>query len=475
MSVRTRFAPSPTGHLHVGGARTALFAWLHARHHGGEFALRIEDTDRERSTPEFEAAILEAMAWLGLDYDIGPVYQSRRLERYAQIAEQLLRAGHAYRCYCTREELEALRERQLAAREKPRYDGRCRSRRGPAPSGAAPVVRFRTPLEGEVVVEDLVRGRVRFANDELDDLILVRSDGSPTYNFCVVVDDLDMAVTTVIRGDDHLNNTPRQIHILRALGGALPEYAHVPMILGADGKRLSKRHGDVSVLEYRARGYLPHALLNYLVRLGWSHGDQEVFTRAELAALFDVRQVNRAASVFNPDKLDWLNAHYLREAPPSALAPLLRDALVRMGEDPSCGPDPADAVAAFRERVSTVDELASRAAPYYRAEVRLDEAAVRKHFKRELEPALAGARDALAALPAWTAAAIRDALAHQAAEAGVKFGPLAQLMRVAVTGGDVSPSIDATLVLVGRERTLTRLEHALGQLRASLDGGGGQP
>lgn len=459
MTVRTRFAPSPTGHLHIGGARTALFSWLHARRHGGEFALRIEDTDRERSTAEFEAAILEAMAWLGLDHDVGPVYQSRRMDRYAQLLEELLRSGHAYHCYCTRERLDALRERQLAAREKPRYDGHCRDRSGPAPAGVSPVIRFRTPVGDDVVVQDLVRGPVRFANAELDDLILARSDGTPTYNFCVVVDDLDMGITCVIRGDDHLNNTPRQLHILHALGGAVPEYAHVPMILGADGRRLSKRHGDTSVLEYRERGYLPEALLNYLVRLGWSRGDQEIFGRDELVAQFDVRDVGRAASVFNPDKLDWLNAHYLRSADVQALVPLLRPRLEALGASAD-GPPPEAVIAALRERAVTVDELARKAQVFYRDEVSWNDAAVRKHFRPELADALEQARQAFAALPEWTSQALHDALAGTVQQTGVKLGALAQLLRVASTGTDVSPGIDVTLALVGRERALERIERA---------------
>lgn len=463
MTVRTRFAPSPTGHLHVGGARTALFAWLHARHHSGQFILRIEDTDRERSTAEHEAAIVDAMAWLGLDYDEGPYRQTARLDRYAQVLEELLRAGHAYHCYCSRERLDALRERQLANHEKPRYDGRCRNRTGPPPAGIRPVTRFRTSTDGEVIVPDLIRGPVRFANDELDDLVLARPDGTPTYNFCVVVDDLDMAVSCVIRGDDHLNNTPRQIHILRALGGTLPEYAHVPMILGADGKRLSKRHGDVSVLEYRSRGYLPDALLNYLVRLGWSHADQEIFGRDELVALFDVRDVNRAASVFNPDKLDWLNAQYLRQRDPQALAPLLREQLERLGAT-DAGPPLAEVVVALRERASTLEELARKARVYYQDQVPIDPAAARKHLRPELAPALEAVHRELGKVVQWDSTAIHAAVAAAVAASGVKFGAMAQLLRVLATGAEVSPAIDVTLALVGRERTLARLANAPAQL-----------
>jgi len=312
MTVRTRFAPSPTGYLHIGGARTALFSWLHARRHGGAFVLRIEDTDLERSTAESVNAILEGMTWLGLEYDEGPFSQMDRMERYQEVIQQLIDKGQAYHCYCSRERLDELRAKQMARKEKPRYDGFCRHRTEPPPEGVPPVVRFRNPIEGLVVVDDMIRGRVVFDNNELDDLIIARSDGTPTYNFTVVVDDYDMRITHVIRGDDHLNNTPRQINILRALGAEPPRYAHVPMILGEDGKRMSKRHGAVSVMQYHDDGYLPEAVLNYLVRLGWSNGDQEIFSVDEMVALFDVADVNNSASVFNTGKLQWLNQHYIK-------------------------------------------------------------------------------------------------------------------------------------------------------------------
>jgi glutamyl-tRNA synthetase len=321
--VVTRFAPSPTGMLHIGGVRTALFSWLHARRHGGRFILRIEDTDRERSTEEAVRVILEGMAWLGLDADDAPVYQTHRFARYSAVISQLLAEGKAYRCYCTKEELELLRAGQMIRREKPRYDGRWRDRTD-SKEGVNPVVRFKNPLDGEVVVNDLVHGRVSFRNEELDDLIIARADGTPTYNFCVVVDDMDMGVTHVIRGDDHLNNTPRQMNMFAALGAAVPVYAHVPMILGADGAKLSKRHGAVSVLQYEEEGYLPDALLNYLVRLGWSHGDQEIFSREEMIRLFDIASVNKAASAFNPEKLLWLNQQHLMRADPISIVPYLR-------------------------------------------------------------------------------------------------------------------------------------------------------
>src|ERR1700694_3888948 len=330
MTVVTRFAPSPTGLLHVGGARTALFCWLYARRTGGKFILRIEDTDRERSTEEAVRVILEGMAWLGLDADEGPYYQTQRFDRYREVIRGMLQAGTAYHCYCTKQELDALREQQIARKEKPRYAGICRERSAPRP-GVSPVVRFRNPLDGAVVVQDLVHGPVTFQNAELDDLIIARSDGTPTYNFCVVVDDMDMGVTHVIRGDDHLNNTPRQMNMLLALGAAPPVYAHVPMILGPDGAKLSKRHGALSVLQYQQDGYLPDALLNYLVRLGWSHGDQEVFSREEMIAAFDIRDVNKAASAFDPEKLLWLNQQHIMRAPVGTLAAGLRSRLAPLG------------------------------------------------------------------------------------------------------------------------------------------------
>ncbi|MBL8252543.1 MAG: glutamate--tRNA ligase, partial [Candidatus Competibacter sp.] len=335
--VKTRFAPSPTGYLHIGGARTALFSWLYARRHGGPFVLRIEDTDLERSTPEAVNAILEGMNWLGLDYDEGPFYQTQRFDRYREVLQQLLREDKAYYCYCTREELEALREEQRSRKEKPRYDGRHRDYRGPPRQGIEPVVRFKNPLDGEVVVEDLIRGNIVFQNTELDDLIIARADGTPTYNFCVVVDDMDMGITHVIRGDDHINNTPRQINILKALEAPVPKYGHVPMILGPDGQKLSKRHGAASVMECRDLGYLPEAVLNYLVRLGWSHGDQEIFSLDEMIELFDLEGCNKAASAINPSKLIWLNKHYLKTFDPVHVARHLSWHIGQVGIDPCQG------------------------------------------------------------------------------------------------------------------------------------------
>ena len=460
MTVVTRFAPSPTGLLHVGGARTALFCWLYARRMGGKFILRVEDTDRERSTEEAVRVILEGMAWLGLEADEGPFYQTERFDRYRAVIAGMLEAGTAYHCYCTREELDALREQQIARKEKPRYTGICRERREPRP-GVPPVVRFRNPLEGTTVVEDLVHGPVTFQNAELDDLIIARSDGTPTYNFCVVVDDMDMGVTHVIRGDDHLNNTPRQMNMLRALGAAPPAYAHVPMILGPDGAKLSKRHGAVSVLQYEEDGFLPDALLNYLVRLGWSHGDQEVFTREEMIAAFDIHDVNKAASAFNPEKLLWLNQQHMVRSAPAALVPYLRAQLRRLGLDSDDETLLEGVIVAQRERAKTLKEMAENSRFFFTDELRMDPKAVAKHLTADALAALAKVRARLAALGEWHAGAIHDALNGLATELQVGLGKVAQPLRVAVTGSSVSPPIDATLALLGRERALARLDAAL--------------
>jgi len=457
MAVVTRFAPSPTGLLHLGGVRTALFSWLYARRHGGKFILRIEDTDRERSTDEAVRVILDGMQWLGLESDAGPYFQTQRFERYREVIAQMLAAGSAYRCYCTKQELEAERAQQLARKEKPRYPGTCRARSEPRP-GAESVVRFKNPLEGQVVVEDLIHGAVVFENRELDDLVMARSDGTPTYNFCVVVDDMDMGITHVIRGDDHLNNTPRQMNMLRALGAAPPAYAHVPMILGADGAKLSKRHGAVSVLQYEEEGFLPWALLNYLVRLGWSHGDQEVFTREELIALFDIRDVNKAAAAFNPEKLLWLNQQHMMRAQPAQLVPYLRAQLKRLGLDSDDEALLEGVVVAQRERAKTLKEMAHNSRFFFTEDIELDPKAAHKHLTAAEGPALKEVRARLAALPEWSATAISDVLNALAAERGVGLGKIAQPLRVAVTGSAVSPPIDATLALLGRKRALARLD-----------------
>jgi glutamyl-tRNA synthetase len=460
MTVVTRFAPSPTGMLHVGGVRTALFSWLYARHVGGKFLLRVEDTDRERSTDEAVRVILEGMEWLGLDADEKVVFQSQRFDRYRAVLESMLQAGSAYRCYCTKTELDTLREQQISRKQKPRYNGICRDRTTPRP-GVDPVIRFRNPLDGVVVVNDLVHGPVTFQNTELDDLIIARSDGTPTYNFSVVVDDMDMGITHVIRGDDHLNNTPRQMNMLRALGASVPVYAHVPMILGPDGAKLSKRHGAVSVLQYEEDGYLPDALLNYLVRLGWSHGDQEVFTRAEMIAAFDIHNVNKAASAFNPEKLLWLNQQHMMHAPPEALVPYLRAQLRRIGCDSSDQGLLQGVIVAQRERTKTLKEMAYNSRFFFVDQIEIDPKAAAKHLSPEGRNALGKAREELGRMSEWNAPAINGLLNELATRLQSGLGKVAQPLRVAVAGSPVSPPIDVTLELLGRTRTLSRIDAAL--------------
>jgi glutamyl-tRNA synthetase len=459
MTIRTRFAPSPTGLLHIGGVRTALFCWLYARRHGGVFILRVEDTDRERSTPAAVQVILDGMRWLGLDADEGPFYQSERYARYREVIRQWLAEGKAYHCWCSKEELEEMRNAQLARKEKPRYDGRCRGGRA-ARDGVTPVVRFRNPADGAVVVADAVHGDVVFQNAELDDLIIERSDGNPTYNFCVVVDDYDMKVTHVIRGDDHLNNTPRQMNMLRAMGVEPPVYAHLPMILGPDGTKLSKRHGAVSVLAYREEGYLPEALLNYLARLGWSHGDQEIFTLEEMTALFDIADVNKSASAINPDKLAWINQQHLMRLPPAKVVPELRWQLQRLGIE---APDDAmleAVVLAQRERSKTLKEMAEASRFFFEAPATYEEKAARKNLNAETAPVLEQAIATLSALPGWEAPAIHGAIEAMARSSNLGLGKVAQPIRVAVSGGGVSPPIDQTLAILGRQQTLERLQRA---------------
>lgn len=463
MTVKTRFAPSPTGYLHVGGARTALFSWLYARRHGGRFVLRIEDTDLERSTQESVNAILEGMAWLGLEYDEGPFYQTHRFDRYNEVIDTLMDKGLAYRCNCSKDRLERLRETQMAAKQKPRYDGHCRDRQVSADEPH--VIRFRNPSDGEVVFDDLIRGHIRVANSELDDLIIRRSDGSPTYNLTVVVDDHDMGVTQVIRGDDHINNTPRQINLYKALGWETPQFAHVPMILGDDGSRLSKRHGAVSVMQYRDEGYLPEALLNYLVRLGWSHGDQEIFSLDEMIGLFELEAVNRAPSTFNTDKLNWLNQQYIMNSDPARVAHLLSPHLGTLGIDPTQGPELLAVVEAQRERASTLVELARISAFYYRDFDEYDPKAAKKAFKGEADQALEAVAKRLAELETWEREAIHHAVSETVDALGVGFGKVAMPLRIAVTGGAPSPDLDLTLYLVGREATLRRIDQAIAHIR----------
>ncbi|MCX8071674.1 MAG: glutamate--tRNA ligase [Candidatus Binatia bacterium] len=459
--VRTRFAPSPTGYLHLGGARTALFNYLFARHHQGQFVLRIEDTDRERSTPESIQAILDAMAWLKLDWDEGPYYQSQRLALYLEHAERLLASGAAYRCYCTPEELEAKREQALKAGRKPMYDRTCRTRTD-APAGTPYAIRFKTPVDGVTVVNDLVKGHVAFENAELDDLIIVRSDGSPTYNLCVVVDDATMAITHVIRGDDHLTNTPKQILIYRALGYPIPAFAHVPQILGPDRTRLSKRHGATSVLAYREMGYLPDALVNYLVRLGWSYGDQEIFSRQELIDKFSLEHVGKSAGVYNAEKLEWVNFHYMKTTPAQELAQAVKPFIAARGyKVPGDDAWLAKMVATLQERAKTLVELVEIGRFYLVDEVELAPELVSKFLKPDILPALQQLRLRLSELDDWSPTTIQQAFERVMAEFRLNLGKIAQPVRVATTGGTVSPGIFEVLDVLGKAHTLKRLDRAL--------------
>ena len=459
--IKTRFAPSPTGVLHVGGARTALFCWLFARKMQGKFVLRIEDTDLERSTPESIQAILEGMDWLGLDYDEGPFYQTERFDRYREVIGQLIEQGDAYYCDCSRERLDGLREQQMAAKQKPRYDGHCRDRGLSAGEGADRVVRFRNPQDGVVSFADHVKGRIRVSNSELDDLIIARGDGSPTYNLSVVVDDMDMEITHVLRGDDHVNNTPRQINILRALDASVPEYAHVPMILGDDGKRLSKRHGAVGVMEYRDAGYLPQAMVNYLVRLGWSHGDQEVFTRDEMVEYFELDAINRSASSFNTGKLDWLNQQYLGAAPIEDVVDRVRERLAAIGLEVDVHMDLSSLVDLYRQRSNTINQLVDSIRYCFADFDGYDEKAAGKAFKPEAAEPLRRLRDGFGQLSDWDAASIHAVIDKVTQELGVGMGKVGQPLRVAVTGGSFSPPIDQTVELLGRQRSLSRIERAI--------------
>ena len=462
--IRLRFAPSPTGYLHVGGARTALFNWLLAKKEQGVFILRIEDTDVARSTEESVTAILEGMKWLGLDWDEGPFYQSEQFPVYRQFVEKLLAEGKAYRCYCTQEELEAKRELAMKEGRKPKYDGKCRDLSGD-PSGRPFSVRFKAPLEGVTAFDDLIKGRISFNNEELDDLIIQRTDGTPTYNFTVVIDDATMGITTVIRGDDHVNNTPRQIVMYEALGYPVPRFAHVPMILGADKARLSKRHGATSVMAYRDMGFLPEAMVNYLVRLGWSYGDEEIFSREELIEKFSIESVGRSAGVFNPDKLLWLNAHYIKTGDPVRLAELLVPFLAERGVDPAHGPDLVKAVKTLQERARTMVEMADGAIFYYREPAEYDEQAVAKHLKPEVAPLFEALLAKLEQLTDFSYAGIEEAFKALCSEQGIKMGQVGPGVRVAICGGTASPGIYEVLETLGKEESLRRIRKALEFIR----------
>ena len=460
--MKTRFAPSPTGYLHIGGARTALYSWLYARKHGGKFVLRIEDTDRERSTEESVNAILEGMTWLGLEYDEGPFYQTQRFDRYKEVIQQLLEKGLAYKCYCSKERLEKLREEQMFKKQKPRYDGHCRLHREPE-QGVEPVIRFKNPAEGAVVIDDLIKGKVVVQNSELDDLIIQRSDGTPTYNLSVLVDDLDMGITHVIRGDDHLNNTPRQINILKALGHDVPQYAHAPMILAEDGVKLSKRvHGEtVSVMQYRADGFLPEALLNYLVRLGWSHGDQEIFSLEEMISMFDVKDVNNSASSINPEKLLWLNQQYIKNSEPAHIAHHLSWHLGNRDIDPATGPDLIEVIKVLQDRAKTLVEMADQCRIFYQEFDNFDEGAAKKHLRPVVKEPMQVLKDRFSALSAWTTATIQQVISEVAEQFELKMPKIGMPLRVAVTGGSMSPSIEDTMYLIGQDRCLRGIDKAL--------------
>ncbi len=474
MTVKTRFAPSPTGYLHIGGARTALFSWLYARKHKGYFVLRIEDTDRERSTQEAVDVILEGMQWLGLTHDEGPYYQTQRMDRYKEVIQQLLDNGHAYKCYCSKEELEAMREQQMANKEKARYDRRCRDLTTP-PAGREdiePVIRFKTPLEGEVVINDHVKGQIVIKNQELDDLIIARGDGTPTYNLVVVIDDLDMGMTHIIRGDDHLNNTPRQINIIRAMGADIPEYAHLPMILDEKGAKLSKRHGAANLLNYREEGYLPEALLNYLVRLGWSHGDQEIFSIEEMTELFELDDINKSASSINPDKLLWLNQHYIKEGDPEHVARHLAWHMQRLGIDTANGPPLSAVVTALAERSKTLLEMAQSSRYFYEDFDEFDEKAAKKNLKAAALEPLQLMLERFSTAADWDGEVLHKIVLDVAEELELKLGKVAQPLRVAVTGAGMSPSIDVTLELIGRKRCLARMAKAIAYIEQRIAAAG---
>lgn len=457
---RTRFAPSPTGHLHIGGARTALFCWLHARKTQGQYLVRIEDTDRERSTQAAIDTILDSLKWLDLVPDENIIFQTQRFDRYQELADGLLKSGQAYRCYCDKDRLANLREEQIAAKQKPKYDGHCRNLNR-NDLDAPHVIRFKNPQEGEVVFEDLVRGTIKISNQELDDVIIYRSDGTPTYNFSVVVDDMDMDISHVIRGEDHINNTPRQINIYHALDAMPPVFAHVPMILGQDGQKLSKRHGALSVMEYQKQGILPQALINYLVRLGWSHGDQEVFSTEELFEHFAIEDVNKAAAKFDSTKLLWLNQHYIKNSTPTELAKHLLPLL--NGLDVSNGPQIEAVIEAHQERAKTLLDIIDNSHYFYSDDIKYNQEAVDKHLTPEVLPIIGKVLEQLKALDSWESSEIYQTIVDCAKAHDLTMGKLAQPIRVATTGDTASPSLGITLELIGKERVCSRLESVLNQ------------
>ena len=460
MTVKTRFAPSPTGFLHVGGARTALYSWLHAKNKGGEFVLRIEDTDLERSTQEAVDAILEGMTWMGLTWDEGPYYQTKRFDRYKEIIAQMLAEGTAYKCYCSKERVNTLREAQEKAGEAARYDGKCRDL-APRDTDEPYVIRFKNPKEGNVEFDDHVRGHITFSNHELDDLIIQRTDGTPTYNFCVVVDDWDMGITDVVRGEDHINNTPRQINILKALNAPIPEYAHVAMILGDDGAKLSKRHGAVSVMQFRDEGYLPEALKNYLVRLGWSHGDQEIFSEQEMIDMFSLDAINKAPSAFNTEKLIWLNQHYIKTLAPEYVAEHLAWHMTHQNIDTTNGPVLSEVVTALAERAKTLVDLAASSRYFYEEYEEFDATAAKKHLRPVAKEALVLVQQKLAETDDWSDESLHQVIQDTADQLEVGMGKVGMPLRVAITGAGQSPSLDITLRLIGKERAIPRISRAL--------------
>jgi glutamyl-tRNA synthetase len=463
MQVRTRFAPSPTGYLHIGGARTALFSWAYAKRFGGQFILRIEDTDVARSTPEAVQAILDGMQWLGLTYDEGPFYQMQRMDTYKKMIQKLLDEGGAYYCYCSKEELDAMREQQMEQGVKPRYDGRWRPEAGKTlpspPVGVSPVVRFKNPQTGTVAWDDLVKGRIEIANEELDDLIIARADGTPTYNFCVVVDDWEMGVTQVIRGDDHVNNTPRQINMLKALGATIPQYAHLSMILGDDGQKLSKRHGAVSVMQYDEEGYLPEAVLNYLARLGWSHGDDEVFSMEQFCQWFDLDHITPSAAQFNTEKLNWLNAHYIKQKPLEELAGVMTQRLAAKQVQVTALPALTDVLSLYRERANNLNQLANDVAYFYQQPV-INVGDAEKHITPDIKPVLNQFVSQLKQID-WNAESIHGLMNALVTEHQIKFPKLAMPLRVMLTGIAQSPSIDQVIIILGRETTISRINACL--------------